>query len=129
MGDDGTPDPGADERWRLSETFDLVSHAYGWTDEQILELTPKRLRLIQEAIGERLLDDRRYQAHLAERHARAVAQGFRTMVGKKEAAAFDRWVDSIKFWRTPESGDEIVDGTYRGRPLPPAELLLGEHKK
>jgi hypothetical protein len=47
------------ERRPFARTFDLISAEYGWTDEQILDLTMERIAQVREVIWER----RRIERH------------------------------------------------------------------
>jgi hypothetical protein len=53
----------------LGSTFDLISAEYGWSDDQILDLTLARMRMIQDVILMRRQDDFLQWGRLAESHA------------------------------------------------------------
>lgn len=56
-----------------ARTFDLISSAYGWTDEQILNLTMARLRQVRDVIWERQGLDRRAELKVREIELRTTA--------------------------------------------------------
>ena len=43
----------------FARSFDLISGAYGWTDDQVLDLTMARMRQVREVIWERVAEERR----------------------------------------------------------------------
>jgi hypothetical protein len=74
------------QRRPWSRMFDLVSAEYGWTDSQILDLTPVRLHRIAEAIDLRRTADHRERAKLLEGSTRAVVAAIAASVGDKSGA-------------------------------------------
>lgn len=111
----------------MTVAFDLIVHEYGWSDEYILDLTIRRFRWAIESIERRLKFDRMERTLLVEAQTTTIAAGFKVMVDKKSAGRFDRWISSIRFWREDDDDDkdEPTADTYRGRPLPSGEALLG----
>lgn len=106
--------------------MDMLSAHYGWTDNEILDLTPRRFRLALDSIQARMKRDRNFQKGLAEAVTKTLASGFKVMVPKKGESKFDRWIKGIKFTDPEETepSGELTDKTFRGKPLPSAERLL-----
>jgi hypothetical protein len=80
------PDPGV-EAWRrrpYARTFDLISAEYGWTDDQILDLTIARLRQIRDVILERQGEDRRADLTVREVELRTTTQFIAAAAGSKQ---------------------------------------------
>lgn len=102
--------------------MDLIANAYGWTDDQILDLTLPRLRLAVAAISKRSNADREFQIRLAEMVTQFLAAGFGVMVDKKGASKFEKWLKSIKFMNDPEPKDK--KGYFQGRKIPDATKLM-----
>lgn len=71
------------DRHPWSRTFDLVSAEYGWTDEQILDLLPTRLRRIAEAITLRNEAEFRRYARLQAAATRSIVAAVHGAQGHK----------------------------------------------
>lgn len=52
--------------------FDLISSEYGWTDDQILDLTLQRVRIAVEKIAERRRKEDEFRLLIAERITQSV---------------------------------------------------------
>lgn len=57
----------------FARTFDLIAKNYGWTDDQILDLTLVRMRQIREVIFEREAETRRQSLSDKETELRILA--------------------------------------------------------
>lgn len=57
----------------FARTFDLISQNYGWTDEEILNLTLLRMRQVRDVIWERLAEERRTAKRDRETELRILA--------------------------------------------------------
>jgi hypothetical protein len=110
----------------MTIAFDRIITEYGWSDEYVLDLTMRRFRWAIEAIERRLAAELKAHVLLVEAQTRTIAQGFKVLVDKKGGSKFDKWIGQIRFWKDPAE-DELdeVAGTFRGRPLPDADALLG----
>ena len=70
MGDGRTDDQGTSLGW--AGFFDLISSEYGWTDEEILELTLGRLHQIMEAVMARRGREFEERVRIAEAQSKAI---------------------------------------------------------
>lgn len=84
----------AEAAWRrrpFARTFDLIASSYGWTDDQILDLTMARLRQVREVIWERQAEDWRRDLTVREVELRTLASFIAGAAGNRagvrEAAA------------------------------------------
>jgi hypothetical protein len=102
--------------------FDLVSAAYGWTDDQILDLPLFRLRAIVETINKRTMETQWWQALWLERHARSLAPFFSVMTTKKGTRKLLDAASKIELW--PRRKKDADGDTFRGRPLPDYDALM-----
>lgn len=57
----------------FARTFDLISEQYGWTDEQILDLTMARMRQCRAVIWERQAEERRRALSVEQYKLRTLA--------------------------------------------------------
>lgn len=57
----------------FARSFDLISSAYGWTDDQVLDLTMARMRQIREVIWERQAEESRRDLSVREVELRIMA--------------------------------------------------------
>lgn len=57
----------------FARTFDLISSAYGWTDDQVLDLTMSRIRQTREVIWERQAETRSRDLSVREVELRTLA--------------------------------------------------------
>lgn len=103
--------------------MDLLSSHYGWTDDQILDLTLHRIRIAADKIAARMKRERLAHIDLVEAQTRTIAQGFAVMVDKKSRSRFDKWIAAIRF-RPEEPSEETGGDTFRGRKLPSAESVM-----
>lgn len=87
-----------EEAWQrrpFARTFDLLSSEYGWTDDQILDLTMPRLRQVRDVIIERQREQRYRRLVDKENEVRTLAQ-FSAQTEEAQAAA-----QSIEFVQPP----------------------------
>lgn len=70
----------------FARTFDLISAEYGWTDEQILDLTLARMRQIREVIGIRQSVDLRSRVRLEEAKVQQLVAATHAAAGNKKGA-------------------------------------------
>lgn len=73
--------------WRrrpFARTFDLIASQYGWTDEEILDLTMARMRQVREVIWERQAEDRRNDLTVREIELRTLAGYIAGAAGDKQ---------------------------------------------
>lgn len=68
----------------FARTFDLISGEYGWTDDQILDLTLARMRQIREIIWERTEQERRSELRVREVELRTLASYIAASGGSKD---------------------------------------------
>jgi len=91
-----------------SERFDLIASEYGWTDDQILDLTPARLRLVSEAVGRRLFRESGHRAMLSELHAKAIVNGLAGLAqSKKGSKGIQKYAKSLRFWTRDDEVEEL----------------------
>lgn len=86
------PDPEgvseADTHWLrhpFGRLFDLLSAQYGWTDDQLLDLTLARLRHARDMVTARLAEERNWQIDIAEQVTRTLVAHIRSAAGDKDA--------------------------------------------
>lgn len=103
----------------------MISAAYGWTDDQILDLTPVRLHRIARAIQLREEAEFRRTARLQSSATRAVVAAVHASVGNKKGVASAEKVELL--------APEDTVGDLAERWVPRAEVsteaaiaLLGE---
>jgi hypothetical protein len=113
------------DRRPWSRTFDLVSAEYGWTDDQILDLTPLRLHRIATAIGLRQEAEFRRLARLQAAATRAVVAAVHGAAGNKKGV---KAAEKVELLAPEDTVDDLAD-----RLAPRAEVsteaviaLLGE---
>jgi hypothetical protein len=75
-------------------TFDLIASEYGWTDEQILDLTLGRMRQIREVILMRRDADYRRTVRLEEMKVRNIVAATFAAAGNRKGA---RGAEGISF--------------------------------
>lgn len=68
----------------FARSFDLIAGEYGWTDDQILDLTLGRMRQIREVIWERQEQDRRRELRVREIELQTLASYIAASGGSKE---------------------------------------------
>ncbi len=91
-----------------SERFDLIASEYGWTDDQILDLTPARVRLCSEAIARRLFTESGHRAMLQELHAKAIIVGLAGLAqSKKGSKGIQKYAKSLQFWKRDDEVEEL----------------------
>src|SRR3990167_9274508 len=69
----------------VAAAFDLLSSEYGWTDEQILDLTLGRLLRCVRAVNARRTAEFRQQVRLTEEHARLIVNALAGLAQTKKA--------------------------------------------
>jgi len=93
-------------RWaehRLAAAFDLISSEYGWTDDQILDLTLSRLWLVQEMILDRKREEQMWQATMLEQHAKATLGGMVALTWDRKAArSLQKYAQKLQFVKRPK---------------------------
>jgi len=94
--------------------FDRISSEYGWTDDQILDLTLQRLRIAIDKIAERRKEEDQFRLLIAERIAQSVIGG---MVGlansKKSGRQLMKLAKTLRFFDRENEETE----------LPPTEMV------
>lgn len=73
-------------RHPFGRTFDLLSSEYGWTDEQILNLTLSRMRLAREMCFQRIRERQDRELDIAEQMTRVLVAHIRSAAGDKKAS-------------------------------------------
>jgi len=93
----------------FARTFDLISSEYGWTDDQILDVTLGRLRQIRDVLFERRAEERDQQIDLVEAQTRQLAASIFSAAGSRKGAdaasritLFDRAKKAVKRWASTE---------------------------
>lgn len=90
----------------FARSFDLISNNYGWTDDQILDLTLQRMRQIREVIFERRAEARRLDLRDKESELRILAS---YMAQNKKAA---KQAEKITLLKAPK-GKAVVPSFER----------------
>lgn len=72
------------ERRPFARTFDLISSEYGWTDDQILDLTMQRINQTRSVIWERRKQERARDLEVREIELRTLATHISAGAGHKE---------------------------------------------
>lgn len=88
----------------FARTFDLIAGEYGWTDEQILNLTLGRMRQIREIIWERTDQDRRRELRVREVELQTLASYIAGAGGNKEGVKSAQRIRLVP----PEPGEKVV---------------------
>lgn len=102
---DGVPEAGTPGRWVTrpwSATFDLISSAYGWTDDQILNLPLSRIWQIRDVLMERLMEEREQVNARATAVTRQLVLHIRLAAGDKSAA---KAANAVKLFEDPEKAN------------------------
>jgi hypothetical protein len=94
------------DRHPWSRTFDLISGAYGWTDDQILDLTPLRLHRIAQAIMLREESDFRRLARLQAAATRAVVAAVHGAAGNKKGV---KSAEKVELLAPEDTVDDLAD--------------------
>lgn len=97
------------EHWKarpFARTFDLLASEYGWSDDQILDLTLGRMRQVREVIWERLAEDRRRALKDKEAEVKTLAS---FMAQSREALAAAKAIRMV---------EDDEDETPQIRPIP-----------
>lgn len=74
------------EAWKrrpFARSLDLIAAQYGWTDDQILDLTMQRMAQIRQVIWERQAEDRRKELSVREVELRTLASYIAASAGNK----------------------------------------------
>lgn len=105
----------------FARTFDLISSEYGWTDDQILQLTIGRFRQVRDVLMERSQEERRERLQEKEMEVRALAQ-FMARSNKALAAA-----RTLQFLVPPEGADGASQYTRTGKRIGmiPTSMIAG----
>lgn len=83
--------------------FDLLSSEYGWTDEQMLELTLARLRLSVEMVQERRREEHEVHLAIAQVHAQAIVGAMPGLAQSKKAGkAIAKYASKLAFVKRPK---------------------------
>lgn len=85
----------------FARLFDLISKEYGWTDDDILDLTVGRLVQIRDVVRERLSEQADEMADRVERQTNALMQQMAAVMGGDPG--------KLKYWRMypkPKKGTE-----------------------
>jgi hypothetical protein len=97
--------------------FDLLQKEYGWTDDQILDLTLGRLKVALRVITDRRSEEQRARLLLAEAHARAIIGALPGLAWTRKASkSIADLAKSLSF---------IPKDERPAKPLPSAEKLEG----
>lgn len=78
------------EAWQrrpFARTFDLISSEYGWSDDQILDLTMARMRQVREVIMERQGEARRQALADKQNELQILASFIASSAGHKDGVA------------------------------------------
>lgn len=94
----------------FARTFDLLSSQYGWTDDQILDLTLGRMRQARDVALERLDEDWKQDLRVREQELRWICGTVAASMGNKKGVKAAARIEL--FERRPEE-----------RPLPSAEAI------
>lgn len=94
------------DRRPWSRSFDLISGEYGWTDEQILDLTPVRLHRITRAILLRQEADFRRLARLQAAATRAVVAAVHGAAGNKKGV---KSAEKVELLTPEETVDDLAE--------------------
>lgn len=113
-GTEGSSDPVEDREQRAWEqrpfarTFDLIAEQYGWTDDQILDLTMERIAQVREVIWERKRIERHRDLVVREAELRILTQFIAAGQQKdpaKAAASVRLRPDEVD----PDTGQKAID--------------------
>jgi len=102
-------DLGSAERWvvyPLGSVFDLIQSEYGWSDDQILDLTLPRLRMVVEVIDSRLREERRTDLMKLELQTKAILAGLGVAAQSKGQLSYLRKLIS-KLSFVPDREEEL----------------------
>lgn len=101
----------SDSRWvkhPLAATFDLISSEYGWTDDQILDLTVSRLRLVQDVILMRKGEEFVERASLAEAHAVAIVGAMPALAqSPRSGRSIQKYIKKIRLFERTKKKKEL----------------------
>jgi hypothetical protein len=98
------------DRRPFARSFDLLSSEYGWTDDQILDLTMERIRQCRDVILERKVEDHKRDLRVKELEVQRMTAYIAGAAG---------WKDGVK-----NAGRfELYERTPEDRPLPSYERL------
>jgi hypothetical protein len=100
----------------FTRTFDLISSEYGWTDDQILDLTLTRIRQVREVILTRQGETREQDLTVEERKLQALVGAIHAAAGNKKGAAA---AQEIRLF-------ERSDGQKPQREVPRTEAVLAQ---
>lgn len=90
-------------RHPLGATFDLISSEYGWTDDQILDLTMSRMRMVQEVILMRRNEELFLMGQLAEAHAVAIVGAMPSLAhDPRSGRSIQKYVKKIRLVQRPK---------------------------
>lgn len=95
------------DAWRrrpFARTFDLLSSEYGWTDDQILDLTLERLRQVREVVVERHGEEERHRLRLKEQELQVLCSYIAGSAGHKDGVSS---AARIRLLKPPDDEHEV----------------------
>lgn len=96
----------------FARTFDLLSSQYGWTDDQILDLTMARMRQAREVIWERQAEENRRDLSVREIELRTLASYIAGAAGHKQGVKDAGKIRLLPAEVDPDTGKKVT------RPIP-----------
>jgi len=105
----------------FAAVFDLISSEYGWTDEQILELTLRRMRMAVDAIDVRLAAEREFRVTIAEAITISIIGAMPALAQSKKAGnALAKMAKKISFMAREKDEPEppstaMIESMFRVR--------------
>jgi hypothetical protein len=100
----------------FARTFDLLSAEYGWTDDQILDLTLTRMRQCREICFQRLAERRDWEIDLAEAVTKQLVMHVRAAAGDRRASKAANKVRLFKRQSDNEAKFEQIARAMGGTP-------------
>lgn len=102
----------------FARTFDLLASQYGWTDEEILDLTMSRMRQAREIIWEREAEERRRDLTVRETELRTLTSFIAGAAGWKAGQK-----SAAKIRLLPSEKPKGVVDSATGLRMVPAEMV------
>lgn len=103
----------------FARTFDLIASQYGWTDDQILDLTMERVAQVRDVIRERMAEEKRQDLQVRETELRILAGHVHAAAGNKKGM---KSADKIRL----QPADDHAEQDQRMIPFEQAKRWFGE---
>jgi len=94
--------------WPVASMFDTVASEYGWTDDEMLDVTLSRMRIAVKLITQRKREEAEFALLIAEIHAKSIVSALsglaQTKKGSKQIAKF---ADHLSFIDKPQKRRKV----------------------